>query len=85
MRTRALDDATLTIPKGMFGLFGPNGSGKPTLMRCIAIRRHRVIAAPERLRALLGYLPQEFGVYNCEMTSALVDEPTPNHWADLQK
>ena len=33
---RALDDVTLTIPKGMFGLLGPNGAGKSTLMRTIA-------------------------------------------------
>ena len=34
--TKALDDASLDIPKGMFGLLGPNGAGKSTLMRCIA-------------------------------------------------
>jgi ABC-2 type transport system ATP-binding protein len=67
--TRALDDATLTIPKGMFGLLGPNGAGKSTLMRCIATLQAPssgsihfddidVITAPEQLRAVLGYLPQ---------------------------
>jgi ABC-2 type transport system ATP-binding protein len=72
--TRALDDATLTIPKGMFGLLGPNGAGKSTLMRCIATLQAPssgsirfadmdVIAAPEQVRAVLGYLPQDFGVY----------------------
>jgi ABC-2 type transport system ATP-binding protein len=72
--TRALDDASLTIPKGMFGLLGPNGAGKSTLMRCIATLQAPssgsirfddidVIAAPEQLRAVLGYLPQDFGVY----------------------
>jgi ABC-2 type transport system ATP-binding protein len=72
--TRALDNASLTIPKGMFGLLGPNGAGKSTLMRCIAtlqtpsqgtIRFGDIDAVrePERLRATLGYLPQDFGVY----------------------
>ena len=72
--TRALDNASLTIPKGMFGLLGPNGAGKSTLMRCIAtlqapsqgtIRFDDIDAVrePERLRATLGYLPQDFGVY----------------------
>jgi ABC-2 type transport system ATP-binding protein len=72
--TRALDDATLEIPTGMFGLLGPNGAGKSTLMRCIATLQTPsagrirfgdldVLAQPEALRALLGYLPQDFGVY----------------------
>lgn len=72
--TRALTDATLEIPKGMFGLLGPNGAGKSTLMRCIATLQTPsvggirfgdldVIRSPEALRATLGYLPQDFGVY----------------------
>jgi ABC-2 type transport system ATP-binding protein len=72
--TRALDNATLEIPKGMFGLLGPNGAGKSTLMRCIATLQTPsqgnirfgdidVLTEPERLRATLGYLPQDFGVY----------------------
>jgi ABC-type multidrug transport system ATPase subunit len=72
--TKALDDATLEIPKGMFGLLGPNGAGKSTLMRCLATLQTPstgsirfgeldVIAEPEKLRAILGYLPQDFGVY----------------------
>src|SRR5712671_529997 len=72
--TRALEDATLEIPTGMFGLLGPNGAGKSTLMRCIATLQTPsqgsirfgdidVIRDPERLRATLGYLPQDFGVY----------------------
>ncbi len=72
--TKALADVSLTIPKGMFGLLGPNGAGKSTLMRSIAtlqdvdagtmtfgdidIRKDK-----ERLRDVLGYLPQDFGVY----------------------
>jgi len=72
--TRALDEVSLTIGKGMFGLLGPNGAGKSTLMRAIAtlqtpssgsIRFDEidVIREPAKLRAVLGYLPQEFGVY----------------------
>ena len=76
--TRALDDVTLTVPRGMFGLLGPNGAGKSTLMRAIATlqiptsgsitleddgRRVDALREPQALRALLGYLPQDFGVY----------------------
>ena len=72
--TRALEDATLEIPTGMFGLLGPNGAGKSTLMRCIATLQTPssgsivfdgidVVREPEKLRAQLGYLPQDFGVY----------------------
>ena len=72
--TRALSDVTLEIPRGMFGLLGPNGAGKSTLMRCLATLQAPsagaitfdgidVLAEPERLRAMLGYLPQDFGVY----------------------
>jgi len=72
--TRALDDVSLTIPKGMFGLLGPNGAGKSTLMRSIATLQTPtsgsirfgeidVIKNPDQLRRVLGYLPQDFGVY----------------------
>ncbi|WP_116091033.1 ABC transporter ATP-binding protein [Sphingomonas crusticola] len=72
--TRALDDVTLSIPKGMYGLLGPNGAGKSTLMRSLATLQTPtsgsirfgeldVIANPEKLRERLGYLPQDFGVY----------------------
>lgn len=72
--TRALDAISLTVPKGMFGLLGPNGAGKSSLMRCIATLQTPtegqiafgdidVARSPERLRAVLGYLPQDFGVY----------------------
>ncbi|MDA8093998.1 MAG: ABC transporter ATP-binding protein [Betaproteobacteria bacterium] len=71
---RALDDVNLEIGPGMFGLLGPNGAGKSTLMRDIAtlqapskgaIRFNGidVVAEPEKLRRVLGYLPQDFGVY----------------------
>jgi ABC-type multidrug transport system ATPase subunit len=72
--TKALDDVSLDIPRGMYGLLGPNGAGKSTLMRCIATLQSPsqgeirfgeidVVKEPSRLRATLGYLPQEFGVY----------------------
>ena len=72
--TRALDRVTLSIPRGMYGLLGPNGAGKSTLMRTIAtlqtptegtiqFGRLDVIRQPELLRRVLGYLPQDFGVY----------------------
>src|SRR5688572_24856035 len=72
--TRALDNVTLSIPRGMYGLLGPNGAGKSTLMRAIATLQTPsegtirfgdidVIREPEKLRRTLGYLPQDFGVY----------------------
>jgi ABC-2 type transport system ATP-binding protein len=71
---RALQDVTLTIPTGMFGLLGPNGAGKSTLMRTIATLQEAdsgtirlgdidVLKQKDDLRRVLGYLPQEFGVY----------------------
>jgi ABC-type multidrug transport system ATPase subunit len=72
--TRALDEVSLTIPRGMFGLLGPNGAGKSTLMRTVATLQAPtsgfvrfgdidVLKDPELLRRTLGYLPQDFGVY----------------------
>ncbi|MBK6413439.1 ABC transporter ATP-binding protein [Sphingopyxis sp.] len=72
--TRALDGVTISIGKGMFGLLGPNGAGKSSLMRTIATLQTPtageirfgdidVLREPTRLRATLGYLPQDFGVY----------------------
>jgi ABC-2 type transport system ATP-binding protein len=72
--TRALDGVSLDIPPGLYGLLGPNGAGKSTLMRCLATLQIPssgsirfgdidVLADPQRLRATLGYLPQDFGVY----------------------
>src|SRR5436190_308922 len=71
---RALDDVSLTIPTGMFGLLGPNGAGKSTLMRTIATLQEAdsgsvtfagldVLRQKDEVRRILGYLPQEFGVY----------------------
>ncbi len=71
---KALDDISLTIPTGMYGLLGPNGAGKSTLMRTIATLQEAdqgqiflgdidVSTQKQELRKVLGYLPQEFGVY----------------------
>jgi ABC-type multidrug transport system ATPase subunit len=70
----ALDNIDLSIPPGVFGLLGPNGSGKTTLMRILAtlleptageafIDGHEVRADRAAIRAMLGYMPQEFGFY----------------------
>lgn len=71
---KALRDISLTIGKGMFGLLGPNGAGKSTLMRTIATLQDPdsgsveldgidVLRQKNDVRKVLGYLPQEFGVY----------------------
>jgi ABC-type multidrug transport system ATPase subunit len=81
---RALSDVTLTIPTGMFGLLGPNGAGKSTLMRTIATLQEAdagsitlgdldVLRQKDEVRKVLGYLPQEFGVYPRVSAEALLD------------
>jgi ABC-2 type transport system ATP-binding protein len=71
---QALKDVSLTIKQGMFGLLGPNGAGKSSLMRTIATLQEadsgsitlgdiNVFAQKDEVRKILGYLPQEFGVY----------------------
>jgi len=70
----ALQGVDLDVPIGMFGLLGPNGAGKSTFMRILAglleatsgsvtLDGVDILAHPERVRARLGYLPQEFGFY----------------------
>ena len=70
----ALKDVTLTIPQGMFGLLGPNGAGKSSLMRTLATLQQAdsgsvtmgdidILKDKAKVREILGYLPQEFGVY----------------------
>jgi len=69
-----LREFSLTLAPGVLGLLGPNGAGKSTLMRILAtVTRPTdgrvlwdgddVVARPNRLREVLGYLPQDFGVY----------------------
>lgn len=81
---KALDDIHLEIGKGMFGLLGPNGAGKSSLMRTIAtlqqpdaghitFRGIDVLQDKMKLRKVLGYLPQEFGVYPNISAEELLD------------
>ncbi len=81
---RALREVTLDIPHGMFGLLGPNGAGKSSLMRTIATLQdpdsgsitldgQDLLADKPATRRLLGYLPQEFGVYPKVSAEAMLD------------
>ncbi len=81
---KALDDVSMTIPTGMYGLLGPNGAGKSTLMRTIATLQEAdagsimfgdidVLANKKAVRQMLGYLPQEFGVYPKVSAQAMLD------------
>ncbi len=81
---RALDGVSLEIPRGMFGLLGPNGAGKSTLMRTLATLQEAdsgavkfgsldVLRQKEEVRKLLGYLPQEFGVYPKVTAETMLD------------
>lgn len=71
---RALDHVCLSAGRGMLGLLGPNGAGKSTLMRTLATLQMpdsgsiffdglNILKHPIELRKMLGYLPQDFGVY----------------------
>jgi ABC-type multidrug transport system ATPase subunit len=87
---QALDNVSLTIGAGMFGLLGPNGAGKSTLMRIIATLQEAdsgsvtldgidVLHDKDRVRQVLGYLPQEFGLYPKVSALTLLD-----HFAQLK-
>lgn len=80
----ALNNVSLTIERGMFGLLGPNGAGKTTLMRTLATLQDAdsgsvtfgeidVLKNKDEVRKILGYLPQEFGVYPRITTYDLLD------------
>jgi ABC-type multidrug transport system ATPase subunit len=80
----ALRGIDLDIPQGMFGLLGPNGAGKSSLMRTIATLQDPdqgsveldgmdLLADKNATRRLLGYLPQEFGVYPKVSAEAMLD------------
>ncbi|MFL6464164.1 MAG: ATP-binding cassette domain-containing protein, partial [Bryobacteraceae bacterium] len=69
---QALKNLTLSIGSNMFGLLGPNGAGKSTLMRTVAtlqtpdsgevwLDNLNILQEKEKVRQILGYLPQEFG------------------------
>lgn len=85
---QALSNVSLTINKGMFGLLGPNGAGKSSLMRTIATLQEadsgtitfqsstgeiNVLEQKDKVRSILGYLPQEFGVYPKVSAEVLLD------------
>jgi ABC-2 type transport system ATP-binding protein len=91
---QALDHVSLTIGAGMFGLLGPNGAGKSTLMRIIATLQEAdsgsvtldgdfasidALNQKDQLREVLGYLPQEFGLYPKVTALQLLD-----HFAQLK-
>lgn len=69
-----LSNFSMTMEKGVLGLLGPNGAGKSTLMKIIAtiskptqgtifLNGEDIVKKPDAIRKILGYLPQDFGVY----------------------
>src|SRR5262245_39004605 len=81
---QALMDVSLDVPRGMYGLLGRNGAAKSSLMRILATLQEPsagsvtfdgfdILAEPLRLRSVLGYLPQEFGVYPNVSAEELLD------------
>ncbi|MDR0227757.1 MAG: ABC transporter ATP-binding protein [Flavobacteriaceae bacterium] len=81
---KALDNLDLEIGAGMFGLLGPNGAGKSSLMRTIATLQKpdsgtihfgdiNVLEQQNEFRKILGYLPQDFGVYPNMSAADLLD------------
>ncbi len=88
--TQALTDVSLAVPAGMFGLLGPNGAGKSTFMRTLATLQDAdtgsarlgdldVLNDKHGMRKILGYLPQEFGLYPKETANNLL-----THFATLK-
>jgi ABC-type multidrug transport system ATPase subunit len=105
---KAINNISLQISPGMFGLLGPNGAGKSSLMRTIAtlqlpdegslrFGQIDILSQPHELRKILGYLPQEFGVYpkvsaeelltHLAVLKGLADAKSRKEWVDylLQK
>jgi len=80
----ALKNVSLDLKPGLFGLLGPNGAGKSTLMRTLAtlqkpdsgeitLNGKDIISHPNEMRSILGYLPQDFGVYPKMSAKALLE------------
>lgn len=89
-RVQALKGVSLDVPAGMFGLLGPNGAGKTTLMEIVAtllepdsgsavMNGVDLITQKASARRMLGYLPQEFGLY-----PTLTAEQTLDYFAKLK-
>ncbi|MDQ2973813.1 MAG: ABC transporter ATP-binding protein [Acidobacteriota bacterium] len=89
-RIQALKGVNLSVPSGMFGLLGPNGSGKTTLMKIVAtllepdagqveMQGIDLVTQKNKARRMLGYLPQEFGLY-----PTLTAEQTLNYLTKLK-
>jgi ABC-type multidrug transport system ATPase subunit len=87
---QALKGISLEVPRGMFGLLGPNGAGKTTLMKIVAtllepdsgtVKMNGVdlVTRKDKARRMLGYLPQEFGLY-----PTLTAEQTIDYFAKLK-
>jgi len=83
-QVKALDNISLEIQSGMFGLLGPNGAGKSSLMRTIATLQEPdqgtirfegsdIMQNRHDFRKILGYLPQDFGVYPKESAISLLN------------
>ncbi len=81
---QALKGITLEVPSGMFGLLGPNGAGKTTLMKIVATLLEPdsgtvemsgvdLITRKDKARRMLGYLPQEFGLYPTLTADEMLD------------
>jgi ABC-2 type transport system ATP-binding protein len=81
---QALKGINLTIPAGVFGLLGPNGAGKSTLMKilatllepdagAVALNGLDLLTHKKSARAMLGYLPQEFGLYPTLTAEQMLD------------
>ena len=86
----ALRGVNLSIPRGLFGLLGPNGAGKSSLMRTLATLQEAdtgsvtlddldVLTDKQAVRRILGYLPQDFGLYPRIDAETLLD-----HFAGLK-
>ncbi|HZN05336.1 MAG TPA: ABC transporter ATP-binding protein [Pyrinomonadaceae bacterium] len=81
---QALQDVSLDVPPGVFGLLGPNGAGKTTLMKILAtllepdagtveMNGFDLIGRKDKTRQLLGYLPQDFGLYPALTAEQMLD------------
>lgn len=87
---QALKGISLDVSPGVFGLLGPNGAGKTTLMKILAtllepdagtveMNGFDLISRKDKTRRLLGYLPQDFGLY-----PTLTAEQMLNYFAKLK-